>query len=173
MKQYQRYLISVSVSILVLICISILIPFIISLIFLPDNTLSKEKVLGFDKSEFIVVKESDSHGGFLGDGEAHLILDCSENSDKAREIVEDWNELPLSKNVGMVMYGGEHYGYRFAEKNGWPKITNGVYKFVDRHREAGLDKSDDTELFNRASFNFTLAIYDFDTDFLYYFKIDT
>ena len=74
------------------------------------------------------------------------------------------------------MYGGEKngvsYAYDLAEEAHWPIINNGVYKFVDRHSEA-VDKSDDASLFERHSYNFSIAAYDLDTNILYYFEFDT
>jgi len=122
---------------------------------------------GFKITEFTVVEEQDTHGGFLGDGTYHLILDCSENSSRAHEIIKVWKELPLSDNLDLMMYGGY-----FAEEAHWPMISNGVYKFVDRHSES-VNASDDTDLLSRYSFNFSIAAYDLDTDTLYYFEVDT
>lgn len=140
--------------------------------------LPKRTAFGFDTSEFNVIEETDSHGGFLGDGDYHLVLDCSENAEEAREIVEDWKPLPLSEILEGYLYGeeldGEYYTSGFADEYHWPVITNGVYKFVDRHSEA-TDRYDETEWRseNRYSVNFSVAIYDFDTETLYYYSKDT
>lgn len=139
-----------------------------------ENTLSKH--FAFEVSDFTVLEENDTHGGFHGDGSYYLILDCSQNAEKARNIVKNWNSLPLSENLHLVMFGGEkdgiNYGYDFAEEAKWPAIKNGVYKFVDRHAES-KDSSDDSQLFDRYSFNFSIAVYDLDSDILYYFEMDT
>ena len=131
---------------------------------------------GFKTSVFAVIEEADTHGGFHGDGSYYLILDCSEKREQATELIKDWTPFPLSENLQLIMYGGEKdgvvYGYNLVEKAHWPIINNGVYKFVDRHSEAG-DKSDDTNIFNRYSFNFSIAVYDLDTNTLYYFEFDT
>jgi len=131
---------------------------------------------GFNTKDFAVKEEADTHGGFHGDGSYYLILDCLENTEKAYEIIADWQELPLTENLQIVMYGGVKdrvsYAYGFSEEAHWPNISNGVYKFVDRHSDS-TDESDDTELLNRFSFNFSMAVYDLDTDTLYYFEIDT
>lgn len=136
----------------------------------------EELFFGFSKDDFTVVDEADTHGGFHGDGSYYLILDCSENREKALENVKGWKELPLSKNLNIIMYGGEKdgmtYGYNLAEEAKIPEIKNGYYYFFDRHSES-TDASDDTNLLARASFNFTLAIYDSDTDRMYYFEFDT
>ena len=72
------------------------------------------------------------------------------------------------------MYGDEsgQYGYDLAEEVNIPEVTNGYYYFCDRHSDS-IDSSDDTNLLSRASFNFTLAIYDSDTNRLYYVEFDT
>lgn len=136
----------------------------------------KEGYFGFYKKDFVVVEEQDTHGGFHGDGSYYLILDCSNNTETALEIVDSWNELPLSENLDLIMYGGEKdgmtYEYNLSEKAHIPKIENGYYYFKDRHSET-KNPFDDSTLFERASFNFTLAMYDRDTNLLYYFEFDT
>jgi len=136
----------------------------------------QREYFGFKTSVFPVVDENDTHGGFHGDGSYYLILDCSEKNEQAKELVKDWKELPLTENLQLAMHGGSKdgvsYGYGFAEEAHWPTINHGVYKFVDRHSEA-VDKSDDTNLFSRYSFNFSIAVYDLDTNTLYYFELDT
>lgn len=157
---------------------AIIIAIVICLIFFACNTIGSGQAdyFGFKLTEFTVAEEKDTHGGFQGEGSYYLILDCSQNSNRAHEIIQGWKELPLSNNLDLVMYGGEidgvSYGYNFAEEAHWPTISNGVYKFVDRHSES-VDKSDDTNLLNRYSFNFSVAVYDLDTDTLYYFEMDT
>lgn len=141
------------------------------------NYISKTtEYFGFAKKEFSVVEELDTHGGFHGDGSYYLILDCSHDREKALEKVRNWNELPLSENLKLIMYGGEKddvaYGCELAEEAHIPKIENGYYIFEDRHSKSE-DRQDDSELFNRSSYNFSLAIYDCDTDRMYYFEYDT
>lgn len=137
----------------------------------PDKGL--EQNFGFDPSDYIMVDELDTHGGFHGDGYRRIILDCSQNAVTAREIVKDWKSLPLSDPLEEVMYGGEDGGYHFAERAMWPTFENGVYKFVDRQADPAEDRSDDSALLGRYSFNFSIAVYDMDSDFLYYFEMDT
>ena len=135
-----------------------------------------KKYFDFEISDYTVMEENDSHGGFHGDGSYYLILDCSQNAEKARNTVDGWEELPLSENLYIIMFGGEkdgiNYGHHLAEEAHLPMIENGVYKFVDRHSES-TDESDDSQLLDRSSYNFSLAVYDLDTDTLYYFEYDT
>lgn len=130
--------------------------------------------MGFDKSEFPVVAEEDSHGGFLGDGSCYLILDCASDPEKALDLVRDWKPLPLSEPLRLLMYGGEgddaRYGYELAKEAHWPNIEHGYYKFIDRQAE---DPADDSGVLGRYSFNFEIAAYDTDSNRFYYFKFDT
>lgn len=131
---------------------------------------------GFAIRDFSVVEQLDTHGGFHGDGSYYLILDCSDNKEKALGILEKWNKLPLSQNLNLIMYGGEkdgvNYGYKLAEEAKIPMVENGYYIFEDRSAES-KDSTDDSELFDRGSFNFSIAIYDCDTHKMYYFEFDT
>ena len=134
---------------------------------------------GFKTSEFVVVDECDNHGGFHGDGDYYLILDCSENAEQAKELIDGWKPLPLTENLQRIMNmtcsrmeDGVYYNKTLAEMAHWPIIENGVYKFIDRHSDA-IDESDDTDLRNRYSYNFSIAVYDLGTNMLYYFEFDT
>ena len=130
--------------------------------------------MGFDKSEYTIVAEEDTHGGFHGDGSYYLILDCSSNAEKALDIAREWNPMPLSENLNLIMYGGVRngmsYRYELAEEAHWPKIEHGYYKFIDEQSD---DPADDSGLFGRCSFNFEIAAYDTDTNLFYYFRFDT
>ncbi len=127
---------------------------------------------GFCKKDFIVTEEGDFKGG----GSYYLILDCSKNREQAVENLSSWNKLPLSENLNLIMYGGERegvtYNYNLAEKAKIPEVENGYYCFLDRH-STSKDNRDDSELFHRNSFNFSLAVYDSAIDMMYYFEFDT
>ena len=53
-----------------------------------------------------------------------------------------------------------------------PDIQNGYYYFYDRHSES-TEPYNDEDVLSRASFNFTLALYDSDNNVLYYVEFDT
>ena len=140
----------------------IIVTIIVCVVFSSCSTVGSGQgdYFGFKVSEFVVVDESDSHGGFHGDGDYYLILDCSENAEQAKELIDGWKPLPLTENLQQVM------------DMTCSGMENGVYKFIDRHPDA-IDASDDTDLFDRYSYNFSIAVYDLDTDMLYYFEFDT
>ncbi len=131
---------------------------------------------GLDISGSTIISEEDTHGGFLGDGALMVKFDCTDISNSVLLQLENWNELPLTENLQLIMYGGTRdgvaYMYNLAKEYGIPEITNGCYFFWDRHSEA-TDSRNDQELFDRASYNFSLAVYDFDTSMLYLFEFDT
>ena len=151
----------------------IIVTIIVCVVFSSCSTVG---YFGFRTSAFTVIEEKDTHGGFLGDGTYYLILDCSERKEQATELIKDWKPLPLTENLQLIMYGGEKngvsYAYDLAEEAHWPIINNGVYKFVDRHSEA-VDKSDDASFFERYSYNFFFAVYDFVSIIFFFFDFVT
>lgn len=142
--------------------------FLLSLKPIASYISNTTEYFGFAKKDFSVVEELDTHGGFLGDGSYYLILDCAEKKEQALTMIESWEKLPLSENLNLIMYGR----YRLAEKAKIPRIENGYYIFEDRHSES-KDSRDDSELFDRHSYNFSIAFYDCDTDQMYFFAFDT
>ena len=48
----------------------------------------------------------------------------------------------------------------------------GYYLFIDRHSDS-FDKYDETEINNRSSYNFSLAIYNSDLKEMYFYEMDT
>lgn len=155
-------------------CIKTFIVVIVVCLLLSSCEVERE-YFGFRASVFTIVDKKDTHG-FFGDGSFYLILDCSEKAEQAKQLVKDWKPFPLTENLQLIMYDsskdGVHYSYNLSEEAHWPTIHNGVYKFVDRYKGA-IDPSDDTDLFSRYSFNFSIASYDLDTNTLYYFEFDT
>ncbi len=126
----------------------------------------------------LIIEYEDSHGGFHGDGStyAKIKLDGKGTEKAILEIKKSWKSLPLSENLSLIMYGGMRdnieYIYNFADKFKIPHIENGYWLFIDRHSKS-INNYDDTDLFNRNSFNFTLALYDADEKILYYIEFDT
>lgn len=131
------------------------------------------EALGVNLTDGHAVEEEDTHGGFHGDGDTTLILTFTEENRTAleEEIAEadGWKALPLTENLERVVYEG-YFGELFEDV---PRdLTDGWYFFMDRHSEAE-DPRDDSGLFGRGSYNFTLAIYDRSRGILYYYEMDT
>jgi hypothetical protein len=141
-----------------------------------SGCMGQDDYFGFEKEDYKVIEEVDSHGGFHGDGTYHLILDCGKNKEKALKTISKWDKLPLSKNLEIELYGGQMGDVSImsdlAKECNVPRIKNGYYYFYDRHSES-TDRRDDSELLDRYSENYSLAIYDTDTDRMYFIASDT
>ena len=141
--------------------------------------------LDLDLSGCEVVSSWDDHGGFHGDGTAFAELNCS-HTGVLNQIKEDgnWKAFPLDKTAQSLVYGvteqtgTEETGITVYQTGPYvtdddndpliPEIRAGFYRLIDRHAQAG-----ETDLLGRASLNFTLALYDTDTDTLYFCEMDT
>ena len=141
-----------------------------------------DEVFGIDVRSAEVVSDTDSHGGFLGDGERVAVLKFSDSSvEKEIEASPDWLPLPASDGVAAVIWGVEYesegsvYGvgpFTLAEI---PKVENGWYCFCDRSPEGHALNGDPYGYPDGFTppLNFTFAVYDADEDILYYVESDT
>jgi len=137
------------------------------------------KQINIEMPDVLNIEYMDDHVGFHGDGQkfAKIEFDNIDGLNILSQIEKDyrWNRLPLTENLNLIMYGGVkdnvEYTDKFTEKLGIPEIKNGYWYFIDRHSES-IHPEKDTELFDRHSFNFTLAMYDVDNT-LFYFEFDT
>ena len=121
-------------------------------------------------TEKCLIESNESENGFV------TVKIEDEKTDS--EIKTEWNELPLTENLTALIYGIESdtssVGPYITKDDVplFPEIENGYYYFVDQHTES-TDSKDDTEIFDRNSFNLVIAIYDTDTNRLYYCQFDT
>ncbi len=136
-----------------------------------ENLAGMER-LGLDLSGGTVVSERNTHGGFLGDGDTFVVMTFSRTDQPTLESEMTgpyWHPLPLTDDLFKVTYSlalGEDGEPLF------PEVGQGYYYFRDRHSQS-RDPADDSGLFGRGSWNFTLAIYDSQTGTLYYYELDT
>lgn len=132
--------------------------------------------LGIDVSRGTLVHEEDDHGGFHGDGTIYVAIQFQDDAVEA-EILENtrWKSLPLTDTLSTLIYGTTTVTQEGSVSIGpyldvtIPEVNNGYYFFYDRQREI----YEDSEVLNRTSFNYTIAIYDADTNQLYYCEYDT
>ena len=143
------------------------------------DEISKSIGIDLDKAEYAT--RIDTHGGFHGDG--NTIVTMPVPSESVLEQIQSnstWHSLPLSENLTAIVYGitdgnssiGPYITVDDTRDPAVPEITNGYYFFLDRHSQS-TDQYDDTNILSRASFNLTIAIYDCDTEILYYLEFDT
>ena len=133
-------------------------------------------MLGADVSTAKTISSENSHGGFHGDGERYLIF-AFDNDSFENTIKKDntWHKLPVTDDsITALLYGLETPEMTFGPyiNQDIPKISNGYYFFYDRHTDS-VNPFDASYALERNSFNFTAAIYDADTNTLYYIELDT
>jgi hypothetical protein len=133
-------------------------------------------MLGADVSSAKEISSEDSHGGFHGDGERYLIFTFEDDSFE-NTIKKDntWHKLPVTDDaVTALLYGLETPEMTYGPyiNQDIPEVSNGYYFFYDRHSDS-VNPFDTSDVLARSSFNFTAAIYDADTDTLYYIELDT
>lgn len=122
---------------------------------------------GADLAHGEIVYKTDDHGGFLGDGMLYMVVHYGDG--RAAQSIKNsvlWKTLPLPDNLDRFVY--DHWFPDISV----PRIMSGWYYFYDRHTES-LNRNDPSDILERSSFNFDIAIYDADTDTLYYISIDT
>lgn len=146
-----------------------------------ENVLSEiSNMIGVDVSVGEVVSESDSHGGFHGDGDRIIKIQFADTS--VSDLIKDnkkWSAMPLTENLTALVYGlhteNSSIGPMIHDGNNVPvvpEIGNGYYYFQDRHDQS-MDPKDDTNVLSRASYNFTIVLFDMEANILYYLELDT
>lgn len=164
----------------ILFTICILTAFVFSLISCSPVT-SQEQIsnaLGIDVSSGKEVSHYDTHSG-NGDGTTCIVLYFNDNG-VLKQISENpaWKAFPLDQTVTTLVYGVSDEtvsnGPYLTDNEGRaivPEILNGYYFLNDR--QAKSSETMHTELLQRNSFNFTLALYDTDKNTLYFCQLDT
>ena len=146
-----------------------------------NKTSAILQTIGLDLSGTQYATRIDTHGGFHGDGSTIVTMPVPSESVLAQiQSNPDWHSLPFTENLTALVYGIRSQTasigpYITADDSGTaavPQITNGYYFFLDRHSQS-TDPKDDANVLSRASFNLTIAIYDCDTEILYYLEFDT
>lgn len=142
-----------------------------------DTLDDLSRTLSVDLSQGTVTEETDNHGGGHGDGERWVTVALEEELSPALDPA-GWQALPLPEPLEAAVYGlTRAEGNRTISEGPYlqramPEVSRGYYFFRDRHSEAA-DPADPGALLERASFNFTIALYDTDSKRLYYCACDT
>ena len=129
--------------------------------------------IGINNKTCRIIEEKDTHSGFLGDGDYFAKIEC--DNLKVSDLTKSWYILPLPneiKEVTEIQHCNSKDCKNIYERYNIPNIDNGYYYFIDRHPESTNDY-DYTNINNRTSYNFTLAIADLDNSIIYYYKLDT
>ncbi|MCB7514907.1 hypothetical protein LI073_13060 [bacterium 210917-SL.2.15] len=132
------------------------------------------EALNIDVSSGSEVSHYDTHSG-NGDGVSCIVLSFSDSSVLEEiKINTEWKAFPLDETMQALVYGvedeTEKVGPFLSDGDGNPlvaEIQNGYYCLIDRHSDT------ETNILERHSFNFTVGLYDTDTDTLYFCELDT
>lgn len=143
----------------------------------PQEKIAME--LGLDASDGTEVLHYDTHGG-NGDGASCYALQFSDDDmEQTIRGGSQWAALPMDATTEILVYGRtDGYGSEgpyLTDSDGnalLPPIQNGYYCLIDR-QAAEKSLAAAQPILERASFNFTLAVYDTDQDILYYCQLDT
>ena len=118
----------------------------------------------------------DSHGGgFEGDGLQVTVLKF--DSDVLKDQLGDgWHPLALSENINLLFYGRDGKQSFLSVDKSQPLLPaadelEGYWFFMDRHEDAE-DPYDDGGYLLRDSYHFTAAIFDTNTNTLYFVRCD-
>ena len=117
---------------------------------------------------FAKMQEIDTHGGFHGDGESYVKVYFSDN--QAEKFISKiktnihWQELPMPEILQ------KHN--TINEEIKIPEIEKGYWFFIDRHNKT-INKYDYSGIFDRASYNYSIAVFDTFSNILYYYALDT
>ena len=141
------------------------------------------RTLEVDVSGGEVVAQTDTHGGFHGDGTTYLALRFADDALQEQiEASDVWRAFPLDDTVRALVYGieGEADGTSWCvgpyltDADGEalvPEIEEGYYRLIDHQAEEG--KATGADILHRASFHFALGLYDSREDILYFCELDT
>ena len=142
----------------------------------PQEIVSE--ALGVDASTGSTMSSMDTHSG-NGDGTSFVVLHF-DGDEMIKQIKADaaWLPFPLDETVQTLVYGVSYatssIGPFLTYEDGKalvPEIANGYYRLIDRQVEE--DQATGADILNRASFNFTVGLYDTDTNTLYCCELDT
>lgn len=131
-----------------------------------------EETLGVDVSDAVIVTGYDDHSGFHGDGTMYAVLEFSDDTfEKQISAPGGWHALPLTDNLQTLIYGTRTPKKAVGPFIGkiLPRVEQGYWYFYDRQGQT----ADDDNVLNRSSYNYTIAIFDADTDQLHYCEYDT
>ena len=152
------------------LCIIVVLAFLLGSCGYNDYRSKISKALGIDIPSGAPMKSVDTHGGFNGDGATWVSVGFTSDKNPTEQIKNnhDWKPLPLDE-VADVLAHDLKIQLDDGEATLMPEVENGYYIVIDRHSE----KNENDDILGRASYNFTMAIYDTDANILYYCEVDT
>ena len=113
----------------------------------------------------------DTHGGFHGDGDS---IDKIYFNDFQAKIFlkkvkknKNWRKLPVTHELyTRIQYNLDGFNITI------PEIENGYWFFKNRYTDAA-NVYDENGIYNVGAFNYSVGIYDQDTNILWFYECDT
>ena len=123
-----------------------------------------------------VVKCDDTRDGWFGDGVRTVIIDFKNNEFKDNiSKNKRMKKLPFPPNLQKFFYKNNNGQLNVSvDDNGKeliPKVKNGYYLFVNRKNNE--DNMDDSKFLNDYSHDFSIVLFDSDTNRLYFVEYDS
>lgn len=186
-RKYRQYFIIVFLLIFLTVLIAASIPSEVKTVLFKgieskDIKTVISNYMGISVASCEVLQEKDSHGGFFGEGQTFVELQATETEFDhiVGKMTSKWKDFPLTENISQAVYGkvtkeGNDMPLIVDEDSNSkliPSIEKGYYYFEDRN-DLSIDSADDSKLFKRSSYNFTLVICDEDRNKIYYIEYDT
>lgn len=123
--------------------------------------------------------DTDTHGGFHGDGYRYAVLSFDGGSgQRVNDLLAAdtaWRPLPVGGDAGLLLYGGAKDGISYgglAESVGMPMPATGWWLCTDRY-SGQTGPMTGSGLLDRGSTNLTAAVFDTARQRLYYLEYDT
>lgn len=139
------------------------------------------KELGLSDVSARLETKYDSHGGFHGDGISMAVYALDKDAAVGQlQTLPGWRKGPLDENASTLSYGSgtqanRQQGPYITDQDSRPLVPQkdwAYWYFEDRQAEKSSDERYSTDVLNRSSLNFTLALYE-SSGRLYVFKMDT
>ena len=119
---------------------------------------------------FAKMEEKDTHGGFHGDGETLVkIYFSNKQAERFVSKIENnthWNKSPIDETLMPCITNNS------IEDMSIPFVEKGYWFFLDRYSKA-TNKYNYNDMLNRASSNYSIAIFDREFNILYIYSLDT
>ncbi len=131
--------------------------------FSPLSLKHISKEINADVSGGEMIYGFDNHGGFHGDGHAYIEIKMPSSFEEELKDNSEWQSLPMLEEVrGLCDYNIDKCNGKDYER-AIPHVKNGFYYYINR-------SPDITKSYIP---NFTVAVYDSDSDIMYYWEYDS
>lgn len=169
------------VTITILLAATFLLSSCSLLMYSSDGLSRMERELGINVSDWAAKYVYDFHPYVNGDGTSVNAYEFTDDNvlNQIRKNPK-WKPFPLDETMTIILYGITYETPNGKVTHGpyichhehddiplLPKIQNGYYILIDRY------KYDDEDILERGVYNFSVGVYDTDTDILYYCREDT